>query len=70
MAGETIISRAKGALKAFRESDQPVVSFAREILWVVAVVGGIALLLFLICGDLARGCGRGIREHAPEHACK
>ena len=45
-----IISRAKAALKAFRESDQPVVSFAREILWVVAVVGGIALLLFLICG--------------------
>lgn len=50
MAGKTIIGRAKGTLKGFRESDQPIISFAREILWVVAVVGGIALLLFLVCG--------------------
>ena len=50
MAGETIIGRVKGALKGFRESDHPVIAFGREILWVVAVVGGIALLLFLVCG--------------------
>jgi signal peptidase len=50
MAGETIIGRAKKAIKGIQESDQPVVAFAREILWVVAVVAGIALLLFLVCG--------------------
>ena len=50
MAGETIIGRVKGAVKRFRESDHPIIAFAREILWVVAVVGGIALLLFLVCG--------------------
>jgi len=40
----------KGAFRAFRESGHPAAVFAREILWVVAVVGGIALLLFLVCG--------------------
>jgi signal peptidase len=50
MAGETIIGRVKGAVQGFQESDHPIISFAREILWVVAVVGGIALLLFLVCG--------------------
>ncbi|MDD1664414.1 MAG: S26 family signal peptidase [Methanomicrobiales archaeon] len=50
MAGETFIGRVKGAVKGFQESDHPLISFAREILWVVAVVGGIALLLFLVCG--------------------
>ena len=34
----------------FRESDNWAVSLARDILWVVAVVGGVALALFLICG--------------------
>jgi signal peptidase I len=34
----------------FRESDHWAVSLARDILWVVAVVGGVALALFLICG--------------------
>jgi len=34
----------------FRESDHWAVSLARDILWVVTVVGGIALALFLICG--------------------
>jgi signal peptidase len=34
----------------FRESDHWAVSLARDLLWVVAVVGGIALTLFLICG--------------------
>jgi signal peptidase len=50
MAGETIIGRVKRAVKGFRESEHPVIAFGREILWVVAVVGGIALLLFLVCG--------------------
>jgi signal peptidase len=50
MAGDTILGRVKGAVKGFRESDRPAIAFAREILWVVAVVGGIALLLFLVCG--------------------
>ena len=50
MGGETIIGRVKGAIKGFQESDHPIIAFAREILWVVAVVGGIALLLFLVCG--------------------
>jgi len=34
----------------FRESDHWAVSLARDLLWIVAVVGGIALALFLICG--------------------
>lgn len=34
----------------FRESDHWAVSLARDILWVVTVVGGVALALFLICG--------------------
>lgn len=40
----------EGALRAFRESGHPIVAFLREILWVVAVVGGIALLLFAVSG--------------------
>jgi len=47
---ETVIGRVKGALKGFRESDHPAIALAREILWVVAVVGGIALLLFVVSG--------------------
>ena len=34
----------------FRESDYWAVSLARDMLWVVTVVGGVALALFLICG--------------------
>jgi signal peptidase len=34
----------------FRESDHWAVSLARDILWVVTVVGGVALALFLLCG--------------------
>jgi signal peptidase I len=34
----------------FRESDNKIIAILREILWVVAVVGGIALALFLISG--------------------
>ena len=34
----------------FRTSEHWAVSLARDLLWVVGVVGGIAILLFLICG--------------------
>jgi signal peptidase len=37
-------------ISQFRTSDHWAVSLARDLLWVVAVVGGIALALFLICG--------------------
>ncbi len=37
-------------ISRFRESDHPAVSLARDLLWVVCVVGGIALLLFLASG--------------------
>jgi signal peptidase len=50
MAEEDILARVKGAMRTFRESDHVAVASVREILWVVAVVGGIALLLFLVCG--------------------
>ena len=34
----------------FRKSDHWAVSLARDLLWIVTVVGGVALVLFLICG--------------------
>jgi signal peptidase I len=40
----------KSLIKQFRTSDHWAVSLARDILWLVAVVGGIALALYLICG--------------------
>ena len=40
----------KGLIERFRTSRHPVVAFARELLWVVAVVAGIALVLFLVSG--------------------
>ena len=40
----------KTLLEQFRTSDHWAVSTARDILWVVAVVGGLALTLYLICG--------------------
>jgi signal peptidase len=39
-----------GFIERFRTSENPVIGFAREILWVVAVVAGIALFLFLVSG--------------------
>ncbi|WP_214021361.1 S26 family signal peptidase [Methanoculleus sp.] len=50
MSDTTWLQRAASTLAAFRESDHPVVSLARDLLWVVAVVGGIALLLYLFAG--------------------
>ncbi len=40
----------KSLIAQFRETDHWAVSLARDILWVIGVVGGIALLLFLLCG--------------------
>jgi len=40
----------KPLLRNFLESSDPVVSFVRDIAWVAAVVGGIALLLFIASG--------------------
>ena len=50
MSDTTWLQRAASTLTAFRESDHPVISLARDLLWVVAVVGGIALLLYLFAG--------------------
>ncbi len=37
-------------LEKFRKSDNQAITLARELVWVAAVVGGIALVLFLVCG--------------------
>lgn len=37
-------------ISQFRSSDHWAVSLARDLLWVVAVVGSIALFLYLVCG--------------------
>ena len=37
-------------IRQFRDSEHWAVSLARDILWLVAVVGGIALTLYLVCG--------------------
>jgi signal peptidase len=39
-----------GLIASFRTSDHRAVSLARDLLWIAAVVGGIALTLYLICG--------------------
>ncbi|MCK9299583.1 MAG: S26 family signal peptidase, partial [Methanoculleus sp.] len=50
MSDTTWLQRAVSAMRAFRESDRPIISLARDLLWVVAVVGGIALVLYLFAG--------------------
>lgn len=40
----------KGLIDTLRTSENPGIAFAREILWVVAVVAGIALILYLASG--------------------
>lgn len=37
-------------MEQFRTSDHWAVSLARDLLWVIGVVGSIAILLFLVCG--------------------
>jgi len=43
-------AEAKGLIETFRASENPGIAFFREILWVVAVVAGIALVLYLVSG--------------------
>ena len=50
MTDTSWLQRAASAFAAFRESDNRVVSLARDLLWVVVVVGGIALALYLFAG--------------------
>ncbi|TAJ45523.1 S24/S26 family peptidase [Methanofollis fontis] len=40
----------RSLIDSFRESDHPMVSIARDVLWAVAVVAVIALVLFLVSG--------------------
>ena len=40
----------RSRIEQFRESEHWAVSLARDLLWVIGVVGGIALALYLICG--------------------
>ncbi|MDN7024820.1 signal peptidase I [Methanoculleus sp. FWC-SCC1] len=50
MSESTVLQRAAAAIQAFRTSSHPAASLARDLLWVVAVVGSIALLLYLVAG--------------------
>lgn len=50
MSDVTLLQRVASILAAFRESDNRAVSLARDLLWVVVVVGGIALALYLFAG--------------------
>ena len=50
MADKKSLCDLKTLIAQFRTSDHWAVSLARDLLWVACVVGGIALLLFLICG--------------------
>ena len=50
MADTTPPPEEQSPLTRFRTSDHWAASLARDLLWVVAVVGSIALLLWLICG--------------------
>lgn len=50
MTGSERKGRACSLIREYRESTHPAVVFLRDILWVVCVVGGIALLLFAVSG--------------------
>jgi signal peptidase I len=50
MADKAPPQDVRSLLNQFRTSDHWAVSLARDLLWVVAVVGTIALALYLICG--------------------
>jgi len=50
MADKEGLQGIREKIQVFRTSDHWAVSLARDILWVVAVVGCIALALYLICG--------------------
>lgn len=44
------LEKVRGILDRFRTSSNPVISLARDLIWVAMVVGGIALALYLVCG--------------------
>ena len=50
MAGDAPSPDLRSLIAQFQKSDHWAVSLARDILWVIGVVGGIALALYLICG--------------------
>lgn len=50
MADDNNTKDIRTLVTRFRTSDHWAVSLARDLLWIVAVVGGVALALFLICG--------------------
>ncbi|MDI6720049.1 MAG: S26 family signal peptidase [Methanomicrobiales archaeon] len=50
MADAKKLNGSANPIRRFRESDNPWVSLARDLLWVAAVVGGFALVLFLAAG--------------------
>jgi signal peptidase len=50
MTGSKEQEKIRNLFREFRESKNPVISFARDILWVVVVVGCIALTLYLVSG--------------------
>ena len=50
MAGKDTKRDLRATIEKFRTSDHWAVSLARDLAWIVAVVGGIALALYLICG--------------------
>jgi signal peptidase len=50
MAGASGPGSLPGIVRRVRESTHPAVMLARDIAWVVAVVGAIALILFLVSG--------------------
>ncbi|HZD43088.1 MAG TPA: signal peptidase I [Methanomicrobiales archaeon] len=50
MANSKQESESESYLKRFRESENQWVSLSRDLLWVVGVVGGFALILFLVSG--------------------
>jgi signal peptidase len=50
MSGEKEQDREPSLIERFRKSDNTIVAIARELLWVVIVVGAVALVLFLVSG--------------------
>lgn len=50
MTGSERGSRTCTLIREYRESSHPAVVFLRDILWVVCIVGAIALLLFAVSG--------------------
>ncbi|RXE56843.1 phosphohydrolase [Methanoculleus taiwanensis] len=50
MSASTRLQSISAAIRRLRTSTHPAASLARDLVWVVAVVGGIALLLYLVAG--------------------